>query len=287
MLRHRWPVLAVMAMILAFIGAAVSARPDSAKLTLVVMDPLAAPLSCPCVKGYAQRDYDQLGKYLEGQLGRPVAVAYSDSLAKALKDKTSGKADIIIGKRSVVLADAKANQLSVTGVASLTGKDGLTTQTGLIVVPKNDPAKTVADLKGYRIIFGTPECDEKYAAPLDLLKQHRVPAPSKLETCAACSDGATTILELGPNVRAATVISSYAAPLLEGCGTIQKGDLRVVGTTAPVAFIDAFVADAVSPADRTAIQKALLKLVEHPPLLVALETQKGFVATPSNPEKKR
>ena len=24
-------------------------------------DPLAAPLSCPCVKGYAQRDYDQNG----------------------------------------------------------------------------------------------------------------------------------------------------------------------------------------------------------------------------------
>jgi len=25
-------------------------------LTVVVMDPLALPLSCPCVKGYAQRD---------------------------------------------------------------------------------------------------------------------------------------------------------------------------------------------------------------------------------------
>ena len=32
---------------------------------MVVMDPLALPLSCPCVKGYAQRNYDKLGEKLE------------------------------------------------------------------------------------------------------------------------------------------------------------------------------------------------------------------------------
>ena len=39
-------------------------------LVVVVMDPLAAQLACPCVKGYAQRDYDQLGTYLGRQLHR-------------------------------------------------------------------------------------------------------------------------------------------------------------------------------------------------------------------------
>jgi ABC-type phosphate/phosphonate transport system substrate-binding protein len=82
------------------------------------------------------------------------------------------------------------------------------------------------------------------------------------------------------------VISSYAAPLLEGCGTIQKGDLRVVGTTVPVPFIDAFVVNTLPEKDRAAIKDALLHLVDHPPLLIALETQKGFVAEPSNPQKK-
>src|SRR5437773_9497664 len=109
---------------MACIAAAAVARPDTAKFTVVVMDPLAAPLSCPCVKGYAQRDYDQLGKYLEGKLGKSVTVAYSDSLTKALKEKTDGKADLIVGKRSVVLADCKTNKLAVTAIAALTGKDG-------------------------------------------------------------------------------------------------------------------------------------------------------------------
>src|SRR5207248_10322855 len=87
--------------------AATAPAADKPALTLVVMDPLAAPLSCPCVAGYAQRDYEKLAKYLEGQLGRPVKVAFDESLTTALKKKTDGKADLVIGKCSVVLADAK------------------------------------------------------------------------------------------------------------------------------------------------------------------------------------
>ena len=51
-------------------------------LNVVVMDPLAAPLSCPCVKGYAQRDYDKLGAFLEKSLKIPVKVVYAESLKR-------------------------------------------------------------------------------------------------------------------------------------------------------------------------------------------------------------
>src|SRR4051812_39798340 len=84
-----------------------AAAEEPSALTVVVMDPLAAPLSCPCVKGYAQRDYDQLARHLEKQLGRPVVVAYSESLVGALKKKTEGKADLVVGKFSVIASDAK------------------------------------------------------------------------------------------------------------------------------------------------------------------------------------
>ena len=49
--RRRGLLLAAVA-IVAWAGILAAAEPT---LTLVVMDPLAAPLSCPCVKGYAQR----------------------------------------------------------------------------------------------------------------------------------------------------------------------------------------------------------------------------------------
>lgn len=249
-------------------------------LTVVVMDPLAAPLSCPCVKGYAQRDYVELGKYLGSQLGRPVSVVFNESLKGALKE-AKGRADVVIGKRSVVLADAKKNALQLKPALALTGKDGQTVMTGLFVVPAADPAVSVADLKEYRIIFGPADCDEKHSAALSLLKASGVTVAAELETCEACSDGATTILEVGPKVRAATVISSYAAPLLEGCGTIKKGDLRVVGTTATVPFVVAFVSEKLPAAQQAAIEQALRKAGTEPKLLTALETKLGFVPEPT------
>lgn len=267
--------LSLMALAGAACGGADESRPSP--LTVVVMDPLAAPLSCPCVKGYAQRDYDQLGKFLEAQLGKPVVVVYDESLVVALKKKCQGKADLVIGKCSVVRHDAGRAKMDLSQVASLSGKDGLTTQTGLIVVPQKDPAQTVADLKNYRVIFGPEECEEKHAAALALLKKHGVPAPAKVETCASCSDGAVEIIEKGPAAKNATVISSYAAPLLEGCGNIKKGDIRVVGTTEPVPFVGAFVNNALPLAERELLLQALLKAGEEPALLQALETKMGFV----------
>jgi len=252
-------------------------------LTVLVMDPLDKELSCPCVKGYAQRDYDELGKHLALKLKRPVTVVHSESLVAALKGgKLPAGVDVIIGKRSVVEFDAKQSQTAVTPIASLTGKDGATTQFGLIVVPSKDPAKSVADLKDYRIIFGPEDCDEKYKAAMAVFKQNGVSLPDKPETCAACADGATKILELGSGVRAATVISSYAAPLLEGCGTIQKGDLRVVGKTAAVPFVTAFTTGRVADSARDSIREILIDLIETPKLCAALETQQGFVALDEN-----
>lgn len=270
--------LALASFVVAAFAFADEAKPAPAEdsLTIVVMDPLAAPLSCPCVKGYAQRDYDKLAAHLQVKLGRAVKVVYSESLVSALKSKTDGKADLIIGKQSVVLFDVAKAGLQVKQVASLTGKDGATTQTGLIVVPTGDKAKSVADLAGYRIIFGPKECDEKHTAALALLKAHKVAAPLEIETRAACDEGAVLILELHKDQRGAAVISSYAKPLLEGCGTVKKGDLRVIGETTPVPFVTAFVSEQLDAKLQAAVKAELLALKNEPLLCLALETKAGF-----------
>ena len=255
-------------------------------LTVVVMDPLAAPLSCPCVKGYAQRDYDKLGKHLEGKLGRPVAVYYAETLAGALTKKTNGKADVVIGKDSVVRSDAAANKLTVAHLACLTGKDGKTTQTGLVCVAKDDKALTIGDLKDHKIFFGTADAEEKHGAAVKVFKELGVPLPEKLETCVACTDGATKVIELAKGgEKVATVISSYAQPLLEGCGTIKKGDLRVVGETDPVPFIVAFATAALATSEQAAVKAALLAIGTNKDLCTALETKAGFVEP--EPAKKK
>ncbi len=259
------------------LGEEVQAVATEIPLVIVVMDPLALPLSCPCVKGYAQRDYQTLADRLQTRLKRPVKLVFNESLSVALRDQTEGKADLVIGKYSVVLADTAKNKLAAAPLAMLTGKDGSTSQTGLIVVPSGDPAQSVADLRDCRLIFGPAECDEKHQAALAMLKKHGIAPPAKLETSAACSDGATLILDLRGKARAAAVISSYAKPLLEGCGTINKGDLRVVGETEPVPFVAAFAVGSMAAAEQSRLLDALVQASLDPLLRIALETKSGFV----------
>ncbi|MFK8113042.1 MAG: PhnD/SsuA/transferrin family substrate-binding protein [Rubripirellula sp.] len=243
---------------------------------LVVMDPLSKPLSCDCVKGYAQRDYELLGKHLESSLGKPVKVVWFESLAEALGD-TAGKADLVIGKHSVVLADVQSTGYHLKPLAQLTGKDGSVTQKGLVVVRAADKAKSLADLNGYRVLFGPEDAEEKSSAPAVALEAAGVKLPKKRERFGACSEAAAALLEIPNDVKAAAVISSYAEPLLEGCGSIDQGDLRVVGESQPVPFITAFVSEQM---DAEAQEQLLVSLVTagiKPEVLVGMETLAGFL----------
>lgn len=251
-------------------------------LSMIVMDPLADPLSCPCVEGYAQRKYQVLAKHLQAQLGRNVKVTFAESLEAALR-KSSGNADLIIGKHSVVNAAAQTSKLAVVPLGQLTDIQGSTTQHGLIVVNRDDPARSVKDLSGYKIIFGPAASDEKNSAAKQLLKSAGITIPQKMTIDEACSDGACKVIDLGPQSKTAAVISCYAQPLLEGCGTIKKGDLRVVGKTAEVPFITAFVSKQLALADRKSLQHALESASLRPHVLEALESLIGFLPMPRKP----
>ena len=264
--------------IVAWSGILAAAEPG---LTLVVMDPLASPLSCPCVKGYAQRDYTKLAAHLEKALGRPVAVLFGESLVKAVGTVGEGKsarADIVIGKRSVIVADGQTTRRTLLPVADLTDLKGATTQRGLVVVRGDDQATSIADLAGHRVILGTESCDEKHAAARELFAAAGIVVSGEGPFAEACSDGAEEVIEAGKSGKAvATVISSYAQPLLEGCGTIKKGDLKVVGETAEIPFITAFVDGTLDEPTRGAILEALLAVRHDPVLRLAIETKRGFV----------
>lgn len=274
--RTAW-LLGIVACLLA-INQAIAELPDERKpLTLIVMDPLSKPLSCDCVKGYAQRKYELLGNYLTSRLGRPVKVVWNASLAQGVKE-TDGKADLVIGKYSVVMHDARVIKRSMQPVARLSGVHGDLDQHGLIVVRSTDKALAVADLKDYRIFFGPEESEEKSGAAVRLLEKHGVAPPAKRETYDACSEAAIALMKLPEGTQAAAVISSYAEPLLEGCGSIKKGDLRIVGKTDEIPFVTAFVPKEMDKSLRDKITEALLLVGTEQSLLAGLETLDGFVA---------
>jgi outer membrane protein assembly factor BamB len=255
-------------------GAAAGA--DRSPLRMVVMDPLSDRLACDCVAGYAQRKYDQLGRFLSQRLGRPVQIAYAESLALP-QAQTQRGVDLVIGKFSEVRFDAARVKLNVRTVAMLTGQDGTVTQAGLFVVRQADPAQSIEDLEGYSVLMGPEDALEKHSAALSSLEAFGLPIPEQVPTAPSCSDGALAVVE---QEAGAAVISSYAKPLLEGCGTIDPGALRVVGTTDPVPFIGVFATDRVDAALEDELLERLLEVGRHPALCAALESRDGFVALP-------
>ncbi|MFZ2639814.1 MAG: PhnD/SsuA/transferrin family substrate-binding protein [Verrucomicrobiia bacterium] len=272
------PLILPLALLAFTVGCCLITPPSFASepLRMVVMDPLSKQLACACVQGFAQRDYQALATFMSEKLGRPVEMFVNESLAEAGR-VTNNKLDLIVGKQSVIRAEAAGANIAITPLVMLTDREGKTTLTGLFIVRSDDPAKSIADLKGRKVLFGPTDCEEKHAAALAMMKSLDLPLPAKLETLATCNQTGLAVLEKQAD---ACVISSYAMALLEGCGTIDKGALRVIGQTAPVPFITAFATSRVSLSDAAAITKALLAVGGNAQLKQKLETRDGFVPCP-------
>jgi ABC-type phosphate/phosphonate transport system substrate-binding protein len=252
---------------------------EESPLTIVVMDPLAAPLSCPCVQGHALRHYEKLGEYLEKQLERPVKVLFADDLSKVVRGKVGKNIDLIIGKQSKVKYDAETVELPIRELAMLTDKNGKTTLTGMFVVLDNSPAQKLEDLKGYTVLFGLPDSDEKFNAAVDAVTKAGIEMPKVLECRPGCSDSVEEMREYWEKPTVA-VISSYAASLLEPNKNSRKIAIRSVGETQPLPFITVFAAHSMDNTTGVKIQKALFAVKDHDDLLAALETKLGVFPMP-------
>ncbi len=251
--------------------------PKNAEITVIVTDPLALPLACSCVQGYAQRKYEKLADAMQGKLRKSVRVIWTESIANAQKEYGLGKKTIFIGKDSVVRHDTRQLKIPVTPIAQLTDVNGSVEQRGIFVVRRENPAASILDLEGYHVLWGPDKCDEKSTAPKSKLKELEIETSGE-EICETCSVAAKKLVELPSNNKAVAVISSYAEKLLTGCGTVEQGALRAIGESESVPFISVFVNEQIDAVEAKAISESLFSIRESKELLEALESKNGFVA---------
>ena len=279
-------VALALALALGVAGRAGAADSTKEPLALIVMDPLAKELACACIKGYAQRDYGKIAALLKKELRQPVLIDFSDNLADSMAKFSTNHDILVIGKDSVIRQDAGPSGLKCRPVAQLTSLEGGTTFTGLFVAKSSDPATGLKDLAGRRIFFGSKHEDEKHAAALAALRAAGVNPPDPLETRATCSDAALDLLDSSASPAPVAVISSYALALLEGCGSLKKGDLKVIGKTEPVPFVTAFLSESMSAEKQKKVLDLLFSLKSKAALLKAMESKQGFTPVEvSEPEK--
>lgn len=271
--RGRWFALAgVLGWACTAAGAARAAEP----LLLVVMDPLAKELACACVPGYGQRDYRKLAARLQAELKLPVAVEFSDDLADSLSFAPARERVVAIGDRALVTHAAHQANWPTRPVCELTDRDGRATAAALVVARRDDPARELKDLAGRQVLAGLAETDARLAAARALLDALALNPPPRLELRGPGNAAALDVLDSTHQPPPVAVIPDYALPLLEGCGTIARGDLRVLGRSTSTPFITLFVSPALPAELATRMEKVLLDLKKDARLLRELESKAGF-----------
>jgi hypothetical protein len=250
---------------------------QQSRLTILVMDPLAKALCCACVAGTGQRDYDALGTHLSKTLKLPVEVKYAITPHEALSAVVHRGPDLIIGKESLIPPMAESWKWPIQPVARLTDLQGKTTLTGLFVVPAADPAQDLADLAGRDLWLGPMEEVEKHGAAMAALRGAGITPGTVTKVSLSCTATAQELLDFNGRPSPVGVVSSYALPLLEGCGNIPRRSLRVVGRTAPMPFITVFMYRDLEPPLAEALQKALWAVAKDRKLCQLLESRDGFM----------
>jgi outer membrane protein assembly factor BamB len=244
-------------------------------IMLVVMDPLAKELACACVKGYGQRDYRKLAARLKSALKQEVSIEFSDDLAETLALASPGQEMIIAGEHSLVKQGAKKAGLKCHAVCELTDPEGATTMSGSFIARADDPAKELKEAAARKWFFGLADTEENHAVAQAALRAAGV-EPAGPEKRSAYSDAALDVLDSTASPQPVAVIPGYALRLLEGCGSITPGSLKVIGKTQPVRFITLFVADNIPEAKEQKILKTLLGIKNDAKLLRAMESRDGF-----------
>ncbi|EEF60771.1 PQQ-binding-like beta-propeller repeat protein [Pedosphaera parvula] len=271
--------LSALLLVLLFVAGGVLAKPATRgpePILLVVMDPLAKELACACVKGHGQRDYRKLAARMETTLKQRVSIEFSDDLAESMVGVSPAREVIVVGDQSLVAHGAKKAGLPCHPVCELTDPDGNTTLTALFIARFDDPARELKDLGGRKVLFGLADGDEKVAASLAALRAAGVEPVGTPEKHASFSDAALDLLDSQSSPPPVAVIPSYALALLEGCGSVKPGNLKVIGKTQPVPFITVFVADTIPAERQQKLLKTLLNINADAKLLKAMESRDGF-----------
>ena len=101
--------------------------------------------------------------------------------------------------------------------------------------------------------------------------------PAIPERRPAGTDAALDVLDSSASPPPVAVIPSHVLRLLEGCGSVNKGDLKVIGSTTPVPFITVFLSDNMPAETQAAIADKLLSVKSDPQLLKLMESRDGFM----------
>lgn len=245
-------------------------------LTFVVMDPLSKELACACVKGYGQRDYRKLTAYLAQELKRDIAIEFSDDLTETLKAIGADHELVVVGEYSRMLKEAGVARLKIRPLCGLSDPEGDTNIHAVLVAQSKDSVQNLQGITGRKILFALADTEANHKTLQNCLSTVGLTQTPTLEKRSQYTDAALDVLDSTEPNPPVALVPSYAMRLLQGCGSIKPGELKVIGKTDSFPFITLFVNERLDQTMEAKLEQALLSVGKDAKLLELMESKDGF-----------
>lgn len=246
------------------------------KVLVGVNEPYCAKTACKCVDFAATRDFEPLRRKLQARFGIDLEWRYyPGDLYEMQRHVRDGRLDGALAKPWPILKVAREAGRDYLRVADLPGPAGNADLRGIVVVPKDSPVRSWADLAGKRLALGQADAYEKHHAALDLLRGRGVdPGRLRLLEFSSCLENIGAVLEGKAD---AAVVSDYAFDADCLVDVAKPEDFRVLGQTEPAIPAVSLMVDAgrVPAAAANRLRRALMELNGDPELEKPL-LGKGF-----------
>jgi ABC-type phosphate/phosphonate transport system substrate-binding protein len=262
-MRHLLVLFALTALVGLTAGCENSVPTETKLITLEmgVNEPYCKKTACKCVHDAAVREYDGLIKLLRETHNIQLNLHYHEDIYQLEDQIKAGKLDGLICKAWWGQYQGQKNGRTFQRQAELQSIEGKSEVYGLFLVLKDSPIKTMADLKGKSIAFGTAGGYEKHFLAFETLKRHGVATPqgAKKLLKSSCQECAVALLDKAVE---ACVVSDYAFEYECIVDFASPDDFRVIGKThTSIPLVSVLLDTAKVPATaRERVQAALLSI---------------------------
>lgn len=250
-----------------------AATADPLVLKIGVNDIYCRKTACECISEIAKRSYDGVLAALAKDHGITLEFTYFMEVMDLEKAIRAKRFDGVVCKPWTALRLAGEADADFVRVVDIRDPDDQPNMTGVFLVPKDSPIRTLADLKGRRVAFGQPDSFEKYHAPLAMLGDKRI-SPAAALYLNSCGENLDALMSGKVD---AAVVSSYALTASCAADFAKPEDFRTIATTPEMPLTSVIVDRKRIPGTKIArLREALLKLSGDK--VPADLTGKGFVA---------
>lgn len=223
-------------------------------LSVGVSDIYCKESACACVHTVAARSYDSLIKSLRENENIELTVEYFPEPYELEKAIQTGRFDAVIGKPFFIF-NCSAGKRDFVRMADILDPKNNQYLTGIVIVKKDSPVKTVDGLSGKRIAIGQADAYEKHQAPLALFAKTGIKAD--LYEKAGCIE---VIGELMDGQADAGVVSDYAFVADCAVDFTKPEDFRILAVTEKIPLTSFFVdSGKLSKSNMEKVKAALLK----------------------------